>query len=94
MSANRNLSQAELIELGVWCHNHPMVCNMFTKRCDLITCHVKRKCLWTEEEGNRARMPQPDDKARLITAEVGFTDPAFTEVPALYNDFNELNTPQ
>lgn len=33
-----------------------MKCNMFSKPCDLLTCHTKHKCLWTIEEVNQTKI--------------------------------------
>jgi hypothetical protein len=44
-----------IIELGLRARSQPMDCNMFEKKCTLLTCHTKHRCLWTKEEAQKEK---------------------------------------
>jgi hypothetical protein len=44
------MNVTEIVNAMVKAKENPMDCNMFEKKCDLLTCHTKGKCLWTKEE--------------------------------------------
>lgn len=50
------------IEFGINAHKNPMDCNMFEKKCTLLTCHTKRTCLWTKYEAEKEKNSSKGDK--------------------------------
>lgn len=51
-----------IVDLAVWCSKNPMDCNMFEKKCDLLTCRIKGKCLWSKDESEKVKNTKPVSK--------------------------------
>lgn len=52
-SGNQQIDR--IVKIVMYFQNNPMSCNMFEKKCSLLTCNIKGSCLWSKGEVERLK---------------------------------------